>query len=278
MIYQKMLTGKAPYYLFCNDVKPFASHRHHEIELSFCLSGSYKITCEGQDYELTEGDFAVIPSMAAHSIPEQEPSKRKALTLELGFALLGEYFNSFLEQGSDCMVIKKSDFDKHWTFCELSDCLKQTALMKEDKEMDFAELHIKSNLYKICALLFQLFQERNIINIPSRRTEEVKKIELALEAIYDRYSEALDVENISGLCGYSKSNFCKIFKNVTGDTFHNALNSRRVEIACILLRELDDTIEEIARKTGFLDSKSFCRVFKGIMNQTAGQYRKKNKL
>lgn len=277
MIYQKMLTGKAPYYLFCNDVKPFASHRHHEIELSFCLSGSYKITCEGQDYELTEGDFAVIPSMAAHSIPEQEPSKRKALTLELGFALLGEYFNSFLEQGSDCMVIKKSDFDKYWTFCELSDCLRQTALMKEDKEMDFAELHIKSNLYKICALLFQLFQERNIINIPSRRTEEVKKIDLALEAIYDRYSEALDVENISSLCGYSKSNFCKIFKNVTGDTFHNALNSRRVEIACILLRESDDTIEEIARKTGFLDSKSFCRVFKKTVGLTTGEYRKSSK-
>lgn len=276
MIYQKMLMGNTPYYLFCNEVAPFETHRHHEIELSFCLSGSYKITCEGRDYELTEGDFAVIASMAAHSIPCQEPSERKALTLELGYALLGEYFNLFFEQGSDCVVIKKTDYEKHWTFCELTDCLKQTAILKENDNIDFVELHIKSNLYKISALLFQLFQERNIINIPSKRTEDIKKIDLALEAVYNRYSEALDVEGISRLCGYSKSNFCKIFKNITGDTFHNALNSRRVEIACILLRETDDTVEEIARKTGFLDSKSFCRVFKGIMNQTAGQYRKNN--
>ena len=278
MIYQKMLMGSTPYYLFCNNVAPFETHRHHEIELSYCLEGSYKIACEGREYTLCEGDFAVIPSMAAHSIPPQEPSERKALTLELGFALLGEYFNLFFEQGSDCIVIIKSDFDKHWTFCELSDCLKQTAILKEDNGNDFAELHIKSNLYKISALLFQLFQERKIINIPTKRNEDVKKIDLALESIYNRYNEPLDVESISALCGYSKSNFCKIFKMVTGDTFHNALNSRRVEIACILLRESDDTIEEIARKTGFLDSKSFCRVFKNMMNQTAGQYRKNNKL
>jgi AraC-like DNA-binding protein len=102
----------------------------------------------------------------------------------------------------------------------------------------------------------------------------VKKIDIALEAIYNRYNEPLDVESISALCGYSKSNFCKIFKNVTGDTFHNALNLRRVEIACLLLRDSNDTVEDIARDTGFLDSKSFCRVFKNVTNQTAGQYRK----
>lgn len=277
MIYQKMLMGSTPYYLFCNNVAPFETHRHHEIELSYCLEGSYKIACEGREYTLCEGDFAVIPSMAAHSIPPQEPSERKALTLELGYALLGEYFDSFLEQGPNCIIIKKSDFDKHWTFCELSDCLKQTALMKENEDTVLTQLHIKSNLYKISALLLQLFQERNIINIPVKRNEDVKKIDLALETIYGRYSEPLDVDGVSALCGYSKSNFCKIFKNITGDTFHNALNNRRVEIACILLRESDDTVEEIARKTGFLDSKSFCRVFKGIMNQTAGQYRKNNK-
>ncbi|MBO5747193.1 MAG: helix-turn-helix domain-containing protein, partial [Clostridia bacterium] len=259
-------------------VKPFESHRHHEIEVSFCLEGSYKIACEGKEYTLTEGDFAVIPSMAAHSIPQQEPTASRALTLELGYALLGEYFNLFFEQGSDCIVVRKSEFQQHWTFCELVNCLKQTALLKENDGTDFAELHIKSSLYKISALLFQLFQERNIINIPTKRTDDVKKIDIALEAIYNRYNEPLDIESISASCGYSKTNLCKIFKNVTGDTFHNALNSRRVEIACILLRESDDTIEEIARKTGFLDSKSFCRVFKGIMNQTAGQYRKMNKL
>ncbi len=175
-------------------------------------------------------------------------------------------------------MIKKTDYEKHWTFCELTDCLKQTAILKENYNIDFAELHIKSNLYKISALLFQLFQERNIINIQSKRNEDVNKIDLALEAIYNRYNEPLDVEGISRLCGYSKSNFCKVFKNITGDTFHNALNNRRVEIACILLRETDDMIEGIARKTGFLDSKSFCRFFKGTMDQTAEQYRKDNKV
>lgn len=274
MIYQKMLIGETPYCVFSSEVMPCENHRHHEIELSYCLEGSYKIACEGREYTLNEGDFAVMPSMAAHSIPAQAPLPRKALTLELGYALLGEYFNLFFEQGTDCIVIKQSEYDDHWTFRELSDCLRQIALLKEEEEIDFSELHLKSGLYKISALLLQLFQERKLINIPSRRNEDVKKIDIALEAIYNRYNEPLDVESISALCGYSKSNFCKIFKNVTGDTFHNALNLRRVEIACLLLRDSNDTVEDIARDTGFLDSKSFCRVFKNVTNQTAGQYRK----
>lgn len=274
MIYQKMLIGETPYFVFLNHAEPFESHRHHEMELSFCLEGSYNIACEGREYTLTAGDLALIPSMAAHAVPPQPESGRKALTLELGYPLLGEYFNLLVNKGSDCIIVKNEDFNSHWTFRELCDCLKQTAMLKENNSIDFAELLIKSNLYKISALLFQLLNERSIINIPHKRTDDVKKIDLALEAIYNRYSEPLDIENISNLCGYSKSNFCKIFKNVTGDTFHNCLNNRRVEIACALLRESDVTVEEVALKTGFLDSKSFCRVFKKAVGLTAGEYRK----
>ncbi len=275
MLYQKILTGFSPYFVFLHKVGRFESHRHHEIEISVCLEGSYTIICEGNVYTLNEGDFAIIPSMATHSIPSQEATSTRALTIELGYVFLGEYFENFLNHSENCIVIQKNEFSSHWTYCELFECLKQTALLKEDSDVPFVELIIKSNLYKISALLFQLFNECNIAHIPTKRTEDVKKIDLALEAIYNRYSEPLNINTISAMCGYSKSNFCKIFKKITGDTFHNALNIRRVEMACILLSETNDTVEEIACKTGFGDSKSFCRVFKNIMNLTAGEYRKK---
>ena len=82
------------------------------------------------------------------------------------------------------------------------------------------------------------------------------------------------VESVSAVCGYSKSNFCKIFKKITGDTFHNTLNRRRVEVACVLLRQTDDPIEKIAQEAGFADIKSFCRVFKNHTGSNAREYRK----
>ena len=114
-------------------------------------------------------------------------------------------------------------------------------------------------------------------NIQNKKLTDVKKIDQALETIYNRYFEPLNVEDISAFCGYSKSNFCKIFKNITGDTFHNTLNRHRIEVACMLLRETNDTVEKFAQETGFSDAKSFCRVFKKLMGKNAGEYRKRIK-
>ena len=105
---------------------------------------------------------------------------------------------------------------------------------------------------------------------------DIRKIDKALEQIYTSYYEPLSVEQVSASCGYSKSNFCKIFKSITGDTFHNTLNRHRVEIACDLLLSGELTVEAVAAKTGFADSKSFCRVFKRITGKTAMQYRKRD--
>ena len=100
------------------------------------------------------------------------------------------------------------------------------------------------------------------------------KIDKALEMLITEYSKPLTIESVSKKCGYSKSNFCKMFKIITGNTFHNTLNTRRVEIACTLLLNTDSNIEEIALTVGFPDSKSFCRVFKKIMSESPGNYRK----
>ena len=107
--------------------------------------------------------------------------------------------------------------------------------------------------------------------------QNVQKIEKSLDIIYNRFDEQLDLETVSKLCGYSKSNFCKIFKTITGDTFHNILNRHRVDIACLKLKESTASIEEIALSVGFADTKSFCRVFKSVTGFSSGEYRKKHR-
>jgi YesN/AraC family two-component response regulator len=74
--------------------------------------------------------------------------------------------------------------------------------------------------------------------------------------------------------GYSKSNFCRVFKRITGNTFHDILNQRRVEVAGFLLVQTNLDLEEIAQQVGFLDAKCFCRVFKKYTGKTPGTYRK----
>jgi AraC-like DNA-binding protein len=272
MIYQKLLMGSKPYFVSVGNASAFEIHRHPEIELSFCMEGTYDIICENKRYSLTFGDFAVILPMTGHEIP-RDNSMCKSLTIEVGYTLLGDYFEAFTNCNSHCLIYKKSELQHSALYKQLLELLVQTATLHSSNS-DFDELLIKGNLYKISALLLQMLPSPQIADIQNKKLTDAKKIDKAIEIIYNHYYEPLDIKAVSFACGYSKSNFCKIFKNITGDTFHRTLNRHRIEIACMLLRESDDSIEKIATEAGFSDAKSFCRTFKQLMGTSAGEYRK----
>ena len=273
-----MLVGNKPYFILTGRAGEFETHRHPEIEISFCLEGAYDIICENKRYSLKEGDFAVILPMTAHEIPPDN-GLCNALFIEVGYALLGDFFESFTNQNETCFIYKKSEIMHLPLYKELAELMVQTSNI-HSSDSKFGELLIKGNLYKISALLLQMLDSSQNITIQNKKITDIKKIDKALEIIHSNYYNPLNVEEVSAVCGYSKSNFCKIFKDITGDTFHQTLNRHRIETACMLLRESNYSIETIATETGFLDSKSFCRVFKQFMGKSAGEYRKslKNKL
>ncbi len=260
MLYQKLLMGDRPYFVAIGNTPAFETHQHPEIEISYCMEGYYDIVCEKKQFRLTAGDFAVIGPMAVHEFPETG-GVCKRLTVELGYAFLGAYYEAFTLPG--CRVFRET---------ETVALLDEIACLRSS-DSAFSELSLKGDLYKISALLLQALQ-KDTDQAQSRKLYDIRKIDKALEQIYNSYYEPLTVEVVSRSCGYSKSNFCKIFKNITGDTFHNTLNRHRIEIACDLLRSGELTVETVAAKTGFADSKSFCRVFKRMTGQTAGEYKK----
>ncbi|MBQ8893950.1 MAG: helix-turn-helix transcriptional regulator [Clostridia bacterium] len=272
MLYQKLLIGSHPYFVSVCMASAFELHRHPEIELSYCREGTYDIICETKRYSLTAGDFAIVGPMTAHEFPQSNASGQR-MTIELGYAFLGEYFETFAAQNANCHLYKKSKLQHTASYKRIIALLEETAALHLSKS-NFCELSIKGNLYKISHLLLQVLHHSRSIDMQSKKLNDIKRIDQSLEIIYNHYYEPLSIETISAACGYSKSNFCKIFKDITGETFHHTLNRHRVEIACILLRESVDPIEKIAQETGFADAKSFCRVFKKLMGKSAGEYRK----
>ena len=268
MLYQKLLMGNQPYFISVGCAAAFENHCHPEIEMSFCLEGRFDIVCEGKRFTLEAGDLAVILPMVGHEVPPGNHDCR-CLTVEVGYGLLGSFFEVFTEQKQSCLIYRKSELEQS----ELTALLYETAALYTARA-EFSELAVRGNLYRIGALLLQRIDRAPADAPKNRSTSDLKKIETALEIIYNRYYEPLSIEEISAACGYSQSNFCKRFKTITGDTFHHTLNRHRVEIACLLLREGSDPIEKIARETGFSETKSFCRVFKSLMGQSAGDYRK----
>ena len=267
MIYQKLLAGTDPYFADLSPGGFFELHCHPEIELSYCVQGSYTIEIGEREYALQAGDLVIVNPMAAHELKPHVSPDSLRLTIEIGAAFLGEQFAPFVSMNRD-HSIWRAPFHE-----ELSDLLDETAALLQEKT-PFFNLLLKGNLYKISAVLLKLFAESKPTEPAVKNLEDVERIGLAVNMIYNHYSKPITLDEVSDLCGYSKSNFCKLIKAITGESFHALLNRHRVDVACLRLAEPETSIEEIALSVGFADSKSFCRVFKKITGQSAGAYRK----
>ena len=132
------------------------------------------------------------------------------------------------------------------------------------------ELLLIGSVYKICGYILREFADASESDGDLRAVANIDK---ALALIRDRFAEPITVDMAAAITGYGKSNFCRIFKHIVGETFHSALNRRRVENACCYLGETAMPVSDIAGLVGFADAKSFCRVFKSITGTSPGQYR-----
>lgn len=268
MLYQNLLIGTKPYHIRTTSYTGpqnhtgFQLHRHPDIELLYCLEGTYSVSVHNQTHQLQAGDLCVVGSMIAHEIfPKKVHCK--TLTIDIGSVLLGEFFHS-LASNSFAPVYHLAPEDP------LRMLLEETAEIYCARTT-FSELQLRGNLYKIGALLC----EQNINSqAPEQNFQMVMKIEKALTLIYNHYAENISVDEAAAISGYSKSNFCAAFKKVVGDSFHHVLNQHRVNNACHLLRETAMPISDIALSVGFPDSKSFCRAFKQFLQTSPGTYRK----
>lgn len=273
MIYQKLMVGKDPFLASVGTPVGFPAHRHMEIELSYCVEGSFCIIVEKKRHSVHAGDLVVVAPMAAHEPLASEEKGGKRLTVMVGPAMLGELFGLFTAVRPEGTVV-------HLRTCgqkeaaELEKVLVETAGLLSGQET-FGNLLVKGNVFRMSGLLLQMLSQREGSDRIAKALSSTEKIEKSLELIHEHFRERLDIDYVSRLCGYGKSNFCKIFKSIVGDTFHNVLNAYRVQIACMHLENGDMPIEEIACQVGFADVKSFCRVFKKVTGETASDYRKR---
>lgn len=273
MLYQKLLVGADSYFFSVGRSRAFELHCHPEIELSYCYRGSYNIIADDREYTLSEGDLFIVNPLVPHELGSRVTKDCLCLTIEVGPAFLGEQFELFVSAAPTNSLISLRQETDNPLYGRLREVLDETAALSMEKA-PFYSLLVKGNLYKISAYLLKTLSGNKPAETVFKSLADIEKIGRVINMIYNRYSEPLDLDSACTLCGYSKSNFCKTFKAITGKSFHALLNRHRIDIACLRLRESPASIEEIALHSGFSDTKSFCRVFKKTMGQTAGEYRK----
>lgn len=107
------------------------------------------------------------------------------------------------------------------------------------------------------------------------KTDEViKRIESAKKYITDNIEDIISREDVARFAGYSESHFSKLFRDMTGVTVSKYIQNERIKKVTELL-STDMKIKDIAKKTGYHDSRRMRCNFKIYVGMTPDEYRRK---
>jgi len=272
MNYERMRTVDAPYKLWIGAMNPFNEHRHADFEIACCFAGGFEIKADNKIYKVKPNEIILIPPMVAHASASLAEKGTKAVCAIFGASFFGNSSSLYRNLVPETTVIVLSDENKA--------CVKISKLLDEmiynlRNQSITSDLLNKGNLYKLAAYIFEeLSSHDKNFDTLDRDISKIANIDKALELIYSDYMRDVSVEEAAQAAGYSKSNFCKIFKNVVGESFHKTLNIQRINTSYAMLTETSMQISDIAAEVGFHETKTYCRVFKEITGLTPGEYRK----
>lgn len=107
------------------------------------------------------------------------------------------------------------------------------------------------------------------------RANDSEQAEKILKYIESEYAEGdLSLTKISEHFGYASTYFSKLFKELFHENFAAYLEKVRIENVCELLEQTEDTMEKIAKKTGYNSVYVMRSAFKRVKGVTPNEWRK----
>ena len=90
-------------------------------------------------------------------------------------------------------------------------------------------------------------------------------------------AEPLTLKSLAAMCFISPSSLSALFKQETGSTLIDYINTQRVNRAAQLLVQNNHTIAAVAEEVGILDVNYFTKIFKKTLGVTPTRYRREHK-
>ena len=118
---------------------------------------------------------------------------------------------------------------------------------------------------------FELLHETPVKNQYNQKSRE--RLRLLYRFIDENYHRKIDIAEVAALCHMTEAAFCRVFKQMTRLTFTDFLNHYRINQAKHWLLQ-DKNVGETCYACGFESLSYFNRVFKKIVHQNPGSFKK----
>ena len=243
-------------------------HWHRETELIYIRRGEFRLSLNGTEYCLREGELCYIPDGTVHG-GEPMNCAYECIVFDAG-ALLRQtrlVRHSLRKVENDQTQILPF-FTK-----EQPGILKCAARMfaAARTKQDGWEMLVLAGLYDFYGTVLrqQYYSDAPMGRSSRQRGQQIKG---AIEYIETNYAHPISLDDLASTVGLSPKYFCRYFRTMTQRTPIDYLNYYRIERACYLLEQQQLTVTEIAYECGFNDISYFIRCFKKYKGITPYQY------
>jgi len=242
--------------------KGWSSHWHNQMEIIYVREGSVLLSTEINDIpkSVKADEIIILPPKQLHSLQSGAT----------GVNVVSLFFD--LEALTNQTIISNL-FIKSLLNENISPPLTSTnpQLIHAINELIESKnkhnpIYMQGIVYKIIGLLLEETPKR-------KSTSKAFKIQKIFDYINANINNDVSMERICKEFGYTKSHFCRLFKNSTNMTYSIYIQTLKIEQAQKLLRETNIDIKEVSEKCGFSDFSYFCKCFKKHVKKTPSSFR-----
>lgn len=256
----------------------FPEHKHNYIEIMYMCMGSTTHVINGSTKVVLEkGDLLFLNQFSSHEIlPAKEDD------IGINFVVLPEFFDAVLPMldqenalsGFLVSTLKRDTGSAGYLHYHVADVLPVQNLVEN---LVWSLLNRQNNYRQInqttMGLLFmQLVNETDRIESGNPQLYSDVFVMQVLKYIEENYKTA-SLGEIAGTMNQSVSNMSKMIKNLTGSTFKELLQEKRMRQAEHLLKATKLPITDIIYQVGYDNTSYFHRIFRSIYGMSPKKYR-----
>lgn len=241
------------------------THWHRSLEITLIENAEVALQI-GEEETLISDDFTCVNSGAVHSLRAKKLTKDSTFIIVL---ISYDFIKAFIPQIDDIYFDLKINTD-HRLLKDKYYQLKELYLHQDE----FTYLQINACLLEILNLLLKNYQvPKHLVKAKSLKAQD--QIKMVLSYIHEHYQEDLSLNKMTSIFYVSKEHFSRQFHHYVGKSFKEYLMAYRLYKAYDDVVSTSKPIQEIAYDHGFLNVKSFIKLFKETYLLTPLQYRKK---
>lgn len=246
-------------------------HYHPEWELTYICESSGIRSVGNSIQGYFPGELVLLGPNLPHCWKSNNNKKylSKSVFIQFDINLMGE---GWIEKDEFAVIRKMLNACKYGLKFN-----KKAALQGGISLLGLEELPPVLRLIKILELLHELSSEKyELLSLGTHFNVNAiafKRIGNIMAFVEQNHQSKITAEQLSSLVYMTPVSFSKFFKKTFNKTFTSYLNEYRINKACELLKETENSIEQISFETGYLNLSFFHRQFKLITKKTPAQYR-----